>query len=128
MNWFKDVEQFKAVSGYEIDGEWYPRVTRIVDIKSKPALNFYYGQAKSYAQAQAQTQKSAEEGTMVHEAAEGLLKGESPEVDALIAPAIDAFQDFLDRTEIKVVPEHVERRIFHPDERYAGTIDTLATI
>ena len=73
--WIKDVEQFKKQSGYMIDGAWYPRVTKIVEIKSKPALNFYYGQAKSYAEAQQQTQKSAEEGTKIHEAVEAIMKG-----------------------------------------------------
>lgn len=126
--WYKDVEQFKSASGYEIEGAWYPRVTKIVEIKSKPALNFYYAQAKNYAEAQAQTQKSAEEGTMVHEAAEAILKGEEPEIKPIIAPAIAGFRNFLSQVQIQVSPEHIERRIFHPDERYAGTIDTLATI
>src|SRR3989344_1011244 len=46
--WIKDVEQFKEQSGYIIEGAWYPRVTKIVEIKSKPALHYYFGQAKSY--------------------------------------------------------------------------------
>jgi len=126
--WIKDVEQFKKQSGYMIDGAWYPRVTKIVEIKSKPALNFYYGQAKSYAEAQQQTQKSAEEGTKIHEAVEAIMKGENPEIDRLIVPSVAAFKNFIDFQKIEVIPEHIERRIFHPDERYAGTIDTLATI
>ena len=45
---FKDLNDFKEQCGYTIDGDWYPRVTKIVTIKAKPALYYYYGEAKSY--------------------------------------------------------------------------------
>ncbi len=114
--------------GYVIDGLWYPRVTKIVDIKSKPALYRYYGDSPSYAAAQAMTEQSAKEGTMVHEAAEKILIGEEPIVDPLIAPAINAFREFLLKNNIQVEPAHVEKRICNQVHRYAGTIDTLALI
>lgn len=126
MDWYKDVESYKEANGYVIDDIWYPRVTKIVGIKAKPALYFYYAQAKDYATAQAQTKKSAEEGTLVHEVAEKILIGEDPEVPELIKPAIDALKTFLDNNEIIVDPSHVERRILNPEHRYAGTIDALA--
>ena len=65
---------------------------------------------------------------MVHEAAEALLLGKSPDVDPLIRPAIQAFIDFLERTEVVTRPEFVERRIVNKDHRYAGTIDALVTM
>lgn len=126
--WYSDAEQFKSACGYEISGFWYPRVTKIVDIKSKPALYKYYADAASYSEANAQTQKSAAEGTKIHEAAEKILIGEEPQVDADISPSMIAFKEFLTSNNIQVSPEHVEKRIVNYEHRYAGTIDTLALI
>ncbi|MEK7192485.1 MAG: hypothetical protein AAB646_03160, partial [Patescibacteria group bacterium] len=125
---YKDAEQFKELSGYVIDGNWYPRVTKIIEIKSKPALYFYYAAAPSYAAAQEQTKKSAEEGTLIHETIEKIMVGENPAVDQSIAPAVEACAKFLEERRIQVDPANVERRIFNPQHRYAGTIDTLAMI
>lgn len=122
---YKDENEFKEKCGYEIDGFWYPRVTKILDIKSKPALYFYYGEAASYKAAQESTQKSAEEGTMIHEVVENILLGKNPEVPASIKPAISAFIDYLERNNIQTSPELVERRIFNKTHRYAGTIDAM---
>jgi hypothetical protein len=125
---FKDVEDFKEQCGYTIDEVWYPRVTKIVGIKAKPALYYYYGEAKSYKAAQEATEQSAKEGTMIHEAIEGILLGKKPEIPAYIAPAVRAFMEFYEKNNIEVTPENVERRIVNKDKRYAGTIDALATI
>ena len=125
---FTNVEKFKEQCGYMINGRWYPRVTKIVDIKSKPALYYFYGEAKSYNAARAITEKSAEEGTVTHEVAEKLMIGENPEVPEAIKPAIGAFMDFLEYKNIHIDKEFVEKRIFHPQHRYAGTIDSLALI
>ena len=54
---YKNEEEFKNKAGYIINDAWYPRVTKIVEIKSKPALYRYYGAATSYDAAQAKTQK-----------------------------------------------------------------------
>jgi len=126
--YYSDAQQFKSLCGYEINGQWYPRVTKIVEIKAKPALYRYYGEAANYAEAASQTQKSAQEGTMIHEAAEKIMLGEEPEIDPSIAPSISAFKDFLSRHNIQVDPKFVERRIVNYEHRYAGTIDTLALI
>ena len=31
---YSNIENFKEKAGYEIDGIWYPRVTKIVNIKA----------------------------------------------------------------------------------------------
>lgn len=121
-------QEFKASSGYDIESIWYPRVTKIVEIKAKPALYRYYGDAPSYAAAKAATERSAEEGTLIHTFAEKIFVGEKVEAPESIKPAITALQEFLAENHIQVEPEHVERRILNQDHRYAGTIDTLATI
>ncbi len=123
---YKDTEDFKEQCGYEINGFWYPRVTKIVGIKAKPALYRYYAEAASFAAAAEQTKKSAEEGTKIHEAVEKLMVGQNPEINPQIAPAVSAFVDFLEQNNIQVDPEHVERRILNLDHGYAGTIDTMA--
>ena len=125
---FSNVEQFKEQAGYMIGGKWYPRVTKILDIKSKPALYYFYGEAASYKAAKEITENSAREGTLVHEIVEKLMVGEKPEIPQAILPAIRGFQEFFTANKIDVQPKFVEKRIFHPEHRYAGTIDTLATI
>src|SRR3989344_7358565 len=99
-NWYPDVDNFKADNGYEIDGIWYPRVTAIVSIKSKPALYRFYAGQKSFASAEAMKNKSAEEGTLVHELAEGILAGKSPIVLESYEPLIESFKSFLQHHEI----------------------------
>ncbi len=125
---YDNVEDFKEKAGYTIDGRWYPRVTKVLEIKSKPALYWFYGEAPSYKAAKEITENSAKEGTAVHEVVEKLMVGEIPEIPIAIAPAVRGFQEFFAENKIDIRPEHVERRIFHPHHRYAGTIDTLATI
>lgn len=125
---YKDLDDFKEKSGYTIDGVWYPRVTKIVSIKAKPALYRYYGEAASFKAAQDVTEQSAKEGTMIHEAVEGLLLAKNPEIPAMVAPAVRAFQEFFEKNNIQTSPELVERRIVNHDHRYAGTIDAMAMI
>lgn len=125
---YKDIENFKEENGYTIDDVWYPRVTKVISIKAKPALLYFYGEADSFKAAQGISQKSAAEGTMVHEAAEAILLGKNPEIDPAIAPAIAAFREFLDKKNVQTSPELVERRIINYDHRYAGTIDAMALI
>lgn len=128
MDYFKTPEGFKEACGYEINGFWYPRVTKIVEIKAKPALYRYYAAAESYAAANAQTKKSAEEGTLIHNTIEKILLGKTEEIPDSILPAISAFKNFLDQNNIQVSHEFVERRIFNPEHGYAGTIDAFALI
>ncbi len=125
---YNNVEDFKEQAGYDINGKWYPRVTKILEIKSKPALYWFYGEAASYKAAKAITESSALEGTLVHEVVEKFMVGETPEIPEAIAPSVRGYLDFVAANKIHVEPSFVEKRIFHPIHRYAGTIDTLATI
>lgn len=128
MYFNNNVESFKEASGYTIDGIWYPRVTKILEIKSKPALYYYYAEAANYKSAQETTQKSAAEGTLMHETIEKIMVGENPLVDPTIKPAVEAYMRFVDEKNIQVAPEYVEKRVVNYDHRYAGTIDALALI
>lgn len=128
FDYYKTTDDFKEASGYMIDGVWYPRVTKIVSIKAKPALMYFYAEAPSLKAAQSITQKSAEEGTLIHETVEGLLLGKNPDIHPSVAPAVKAFMEFWDKNNIQVTPELVERRVVSYDHRYAGTVDALALI
>ncbi len=126
--YYSNLDHFKGLSGYEIDGVWYPRVTKIVDIKAKPALYRFYAEMNNFEEGEAVKKQSANEGTLIHETVEEILMRQSPVIDSVIAPAIDAFLKFLEEKHIQVDPEFVEKQVIHYDERYAGTLDALALI
>src|SRR3989338_528236 len=128
MAWFKDAEHFKSVCGYEINGGWYPRVTQILSIKAKPALEFFFKEVGSYAAADDIKTKSAEEGTLVHETIQKLAVGEAIAVPKEIEPAASAFKEFQEKNQIFFHPEYVESRVWSNLHRYSGTVDALATI
>ena len=125
---YKSEDEFKERCGYEIQGDWYPRVTRITDMKAKPALLKFYA-TMGYDKAQLIAQRSAAEGTAVHEAVESLLLGDSPVVKKSIAPSVEAFLEFNKKNKIKIADDsHIERLVHHKEHRYAGTLDLLAKI
>ncbi len=127
---FTDEQDFKDKCGYDIDGVWYPRVTRITDMKAKPALLKFYADV-GFARAKEISAKSAEMGTAVHEAIEKILIGQRPgDIPLSILPSVRGFLEFLKTSgiKLKVNPEHVERRICNKEHKYAGTIDVMAEI
>lgn len=120
--------EFKESAGYEIDGFWYPRVTRIVEIKAKPALYRFYAKMENFEAGERVKNNSAKEGTLIHEMVESLLLGEEPFTPPSIEPSIRAFKEFVEKNKINVKPEFVEYRLVNEDERYAGTLDAVAEI
>lgn len=123
---YKSAKAFRYDNGYEIDGVWYPRVTSILSIKSKPALYKFYGDHTSFAAAEAMKTKSAEEGTLVHETVEAILSNQPIPVPPLIKPLVDAFKLFVSSHDI--IPHQIESRIISKKHGYAGTIDVLAEL
>lgn len=126
--YYTDQEHFKSLCGYEIDGFWYPRVTKIVEIKAKPALYHFYANMESFAAGESVKQKSASEGTLIHETVEKILMNQQPEVPESIEPSIRTFLDFMLKNRIQVDPDYVEKRVINYEDRYAGTIDAVALI
>jgi hypothetical protein len=126
MTWFKDIQSFKSENGYEIDGIWYPRVTAIVGIKAKPALYQFYASLPDFKTGEAIKTKSAEEGTLVHETIEAILRHDSAVVPESIKPAISAFMDFYSNNDI--VAHQIEERVVSKTHHYAGTMDVLAEV
>lgn len=119
-------EEFKERAGYEIDGIWYPRVTSIVSIKSKPALLRYYGGMRSFKAADDAKEASAREGSLVHQAVELIAKGENPEIDPIARPSVDAYLEFVRNNDVE--PLLIEQRVVSREHGYAGTIDMLARV
>ena len=126
--WHTNETEFNALNGYEIDGTWYPRVTKILEIKSKPGLENFFKELDSYASVEEVKNRSALEGSMVHAAVQGLLTGETPDIPPEIAPAVETFRRFNEKRGIVFHKEYVERQIKSQRHRYAGTVDALATV
>ena len=128
MDRFKSAEEFKETCGYDIEGQWYPRVTKIVEIKAKPALYRYYGELTSFNEGEKIKEESAKEGTAVHEALQALMIGGHPNIAPEILPAVTTAYKFVKERNIKVDRKYIEYRIRNDTHRYAGTIDALALI
>ncbi len=125
---YKDQGEFKAHNGYEINGIWFPRVTKILEIKAKPALESFFREMESFSQAEDVKNKSAAHGSLVHETVEKIVTGQPVQIPEEVAPAIHAFQRFNETAKIAFHSEFVERQIWSIRHRYAGTVDALATI
>ena len=124
--WYQNLGKFKEANGYQIDGIWYPRVTSIISIKAKPALYAFYASMPDFKTGEAIKVRSAEQGTLIHDTVEAILKNETPPIPQGVAPAINVFNDFLKRNEIVV--HKVEERIVSKKHHYSGTIDILADV
>ena len=126
--WFKDIPTFLADMGHDRNGTWYPRVTKILDVKSKPALDAFFKEMGSYASAEEVKNKSAEEGSLVHEVVQKVAVGQPVDIPPSIAPAVAAFVEFSERRGIHLYPEFIERPVTSYQNRYTGTVDALAEI
>ena len=126
--WYQNASEFKKTSGHEINGIWYPRVTKILDVKAKPALEHFFREMESFAAADEVKNKSAIEGTLVHETIQGLLTGKAVTVPEEIRPSVEGFNEFNAERNIVFYKEYVERQVISSRHRYAGTVDALATI
>lgn len=126
--WFRDGESFKDTMGYEVEGAWFPRVTKIVDIKSKPALMHFFKEMGSFSSAEEVKNKSAEEGSRVHETIQQFCTGGLAEIPQDLEHVVSSFESFNKERGIELHPDFVERRIWSREHRYAGTIDGLASI
>ncbi|MEK7673932.1 MAG: hypothetical protein AAB371_01925 [Patescibacteria group bacterium] len=126
--WINNSADFQKFCGYFLDGIWYPRVTSIVDIKSKPALYAFYAKADSFSDAKQQLKKAANEGTAVHQLIEDFITGKDLHVSEKYIGFQKGFEEFLRQYNFFVKKEWAEKRIRHPVHRYAGTFDMVAEI
>lgn len=124
--YYRTREDFKSACGYEVDGFWYPRVTSIVAMKAKPGLYKFYAEQESFEAGEAIKAKSAEEGVLIHETVEAILRGEQPVIPANIHPAISAFYKFLESNKVRAIK--IEERLVSRRHRYSGTLDVVAEV
>lgn len=125
---YTDINHFKRECGYEVNGVWMPRVTKILDIKAKPGLDIFFKEVGDYSSAEDIKNKSAEEGIKLHGAIQGLFTGSTDPIPEEVRPAVIAFQEFNQTRKIELHPEFVEQRIWSERHKYAGTIDALAMV
>ena len=125
FNNYSNEERFKERCGYDINGVWYPRVTKIVNIKAKPALYFFYAGLENYAQGERIKKLSAEEGQKIHDAVEAVFRGEKPDVDPVVEPSYRAFCEWLEHNPVEADLDYIERRVSNHEHRYAGTVDSV---
>ncbi|MDP3764855.1 MAG: hypothetical protein Q8Q95_04575 [bacterium] len=125
---FTDAGEFKKETGHEVNGIWFPRVTRILEIKSKPALQNFFKEVGSYQGAEDIKNKSAEEGSLLHQTVQGVLTGREMVIPESIRPAVEKFIEFNQDQKIVIYPEFIEKPIWSGKYRYAGTVDALACI
>lgn len=125
---YQNIEEFKKDQGYFINNEWYPRVTKICDVKSKPALLYFYAQAENFKFANEKKQKAATEGKIVHEIIESFISHRPIVVPEDYFGFKKAFEDFLKNHSFFSKYEWIEKKVKHPLHRYAGTFDILAEV
>lgn len=126
--WYKDAAEFMGEMGHDRNGTWYPRVTKILDVKSKPALEIFMREAGSFEAAEDIKNKSAEEGSLVHEVVQKVATGQPVEIPKEIAPCVTAYQEFASQRGIFMHPDFIERAVISHKNRYTGTVDALAEI
>ena len=124
---YKDADDFMQKNGYTMNGGWYPRVTKILEVKSKPGLDSFFKEVGSYDFAEAIKNKSAEEGTLVHETMQKLACGQPILIPEQIRPAAETFMNFIAEKNIVFHPEFVEKKVWSNFHKYAGTVDALAS-
>jgi hypothetical protein len=109
------VDFFKHKYGYEVEGMWMPRVTAICALISRPFFSASF--------------RSADWGTVVHQAIEKSLKGEQGSAEEKIAPSLFAFKKWKEANEVKIVDPtaDIERRVCDFENGYAGTIDMVVS-
>jgi hypothetical protein len=122
------LEEFKRKHGYIIEGIWYPRVTSIVNIKSKPALYYFYAAADNFSEAQSKKMKAAYEGSIVHEILESIVSGKEIIVPENYIGFKKGFENFLKNHSLFTKKEWIEKRIKHSVYRYSGTFDIIAEL
>lgn len=102
---------------YELDGEILPSVSEVLRFISREI----YGEITQY-----KLNNAADRGTRIHKACEVLDKYGTVEVDAEIAPYIKAYMRFCREHAVKWT--EIEKAIYHPSLKYAGTIDRRGSV
>jgi hypothetical protein len=128
VDFSEKVRKFLRENGYFIEGVWYPRVTAICQVKSKPGLYKFYGEAESFEMANKKKAKAASEGTIIHELIESFITKREILVPEEYIGIKKAFESFLKEHSFFSHKDWIEKKVKHPNHRYAGTLDLLGEV
>jgi len=116
----------KKYYGHRVNGYWYPRVTSICGIISKPGLENWFASHGSVYAMKKKRKELTDWGNLIHETVEKILLGKMPEIGPEISPSINAFLDWMKTHKIDI--DGVEQRIISKEHTYSGTLDVVAKI
>lgn len=102
---------------YEVDGEIIPSVSEIIRFISREV----YGEVTQYI-----LDNAADRGSRVHKATQMLDVVGDVECDEDIVPYVKAYVQFL--REHKPEWELIEKSMYHPEKKFAGTLDRLGVL
>ena len=108
---------YDADHQYQVDGEIYPSVSEILRFISREI----YNDVNQY-----NLDHAADRGTRVHKALEVLNKFGQVECDDDIVPYVQAYLKFTREHAVKW--DGIEKAMFHPEAKYAGTLDRFGTV
>ncbi len=111
--------------GYTIDGVFYPRVTRILNVIAKPGVvGWMLEVVKKEANRISRT--AADLGTRIHAACESASKSPAGACDEALQPYVAAYCGWLAANVTEVVA--TEMTVHHARHGYAGTVDVIARL
>ena len=137
-------------SGYKVDGEYFPRVTTVIDVLAKPGLVIwarrealkivrhefrqYEGQvitlapdflddliARADREPDRQKDEAADIGTRAHAAIHDIILGKEPPVSSDILPCVEGFLGWKESSGIEI--DGGEIRVASKKHKFAGTLD-----
>ena len=120
------VEEFKRKYGHEEVGFWYPRVTGICEIIAKPGLEKWLADSGSYGEMLQKRRKILDWGSAIDLAVKKIFKGESPEINPVINPSIEAFSHWVKKHKVELFA--ADKKVLSKKHFYAGTTDIIAEI
>lgn len=112
--------------GHRVNGFWYPRVTSICGIISKPGLENWFASHGSVYAMKKRRKELTDWGNKIHETVESILLGRMPKIDSEICPSIDAFLEWMKNHQIDI--KGIEQRVISKEHAYSGTLDVIAKI
>jgi hypothetical protein len=121
-----NVEDFKRKYGHEEHGFWYPRVTAICEIIAKPGMEKWLADSGSYDEMLQKRRKILDWGSAIDSAVKKIFRGESPEINPIINPSIDAFFSWFKKHKVELFA--ADRKVVSKKHFYAGTTDIIAEV
>ena len=113
---------------YEIDGQFYPSVTTILQVINKPALLGWYAKLGKE-EADKVKQESADFGKTVHELIRVVLDGgtvDYDKTDAVVGGCLKSFEEWVRLVEFQ--PLLTEQTVHSKVHGFAGTLDALGLV